>query len=690
MEFSEPYWFWALLFLPLWCLAVIWQARRRRVAWQKLVAENLQQGLVKHSSSRLKRVVYVLVSLSYVCMVFAMARPYTGSSLQQYQQVEQRVFFALDSSASMYVKDLGQSRLDYAKDFIYDFLQLNPQMQCGLINFSGDANLILPFTQDHALLVQSLDQIRADSQSSGSDYNAVFELLDLLPQKTLAEPFALVLLSDGGQTQPLDLGLLKRFGSSRMSVVCVGIGSVQGALIPDAKAADGLWRDARGASAVSRYNEASLLDLAQNLQGDYLYAKQDSASRVAEILKQKLGTDQISRRSSLVLHEVYGWFACAALLLLLAALLLSQRWGGWKRSLQDRLALQSGSAVPCVLAMTAAAILTADPLCADRLERLEQLVEQRNYAESLKLAGEELKNPDLSKQQRAQLSFLEGYSAQALRQYDFAVQSYSRALMMARSEEQISQIKFNLAATLAQAGLEVIARDQKIEDPTKIKEFKLSSQENLAKVKLLWQDALGYYQSVGAGQLQQASELDRRNLDKALQALQLQQNPSGQAQQGEEPKKDNNNSSTGKNDQKNPGRQDPSQQQQDPKPDRSPDKQKPDQQQPGQDNSNNAQSSGKQQPGSSGQERNPGQNPDEEQQDPSSAADPKRSANNSSQGSTSGSAAEGLQADTKQTPAAERQQRQEALRILRNSMDLEQGALFRTPKRSNNTRDPQH
>lgn len=686
MQFSEPYWFWALLFLPLWCLAVIWQARRRRVAWQMLVAQNLQHSLVKHGNSRLKRVVYVLLGLSYVCMVFALARPYTGRSLQQYMQLEQRVFFALDSSASMNVKDLGQSRLDYAKNFIYDFMQLNPQMQCGLISFSGDANLILPFTQDHGLLVQSLDQIRADSQSSGSDYNAVFELLDMLPQKTLSQPFALVLLSDGGQTQPFDMSLLKRFSQSQMRVVCVGIGSVQGALIPDAKAEDGLWRDARGASVVSRYNQASLMELSQYLHGDYLYAKQDSASQLAAILKEKLGNDQTFQRSSLVLHEVYSWFAIPALVLLLLALLLCQRLAGWKSAFYTALVSKSTAVGLWLSLLGLAPFAVLAPLQAAGIEQAEQLLAGRNYAASLKLCGELLKNPDISRQQKLQLSFLEGYSAQQLKQYDFALQSYSRAMMLSRDEQQIAQIKFNIAGTLAQAGLAIIADEQKLENPSMVKDFTLGDDQKLAKVKVLWQDALQYYQSVGSSDLQPASEVDSQNLRKALEALQLRQNPNpnpqggaGQ-QQDKQPQGDNKKPDDAPQD--NPSK--PQQGQQ------SSDKQPSENKQPGQGEPEDEQSSSSpdRRQNSSGNDAGDEQNPSDGPQDGSQRPD-KRQNSNQAQGSAQGNSAQGLQGEL-QTPAAERLQREEAQRILRNSMGLESGALFRTPKRSNNPRDPQH
>ena len=154
MNFGAPYWFWALLAIPL--LALLFARAEGRAArrLREFVSERLLPDLARTVDWRRRKLRFALVLLGFALAITALAKPQWGYTYEDVKRKGLDLIFAVDTSRSMLSNDVPPSRLQRVKLATQDLLHELQSDRAGLIAFAGRAFLQAPLTIDYSAAVE--------------------------------------------------------------------------------------------------------------------------------------------------------------------------------------------------------------------------------------------------------------------------------------------------------------------------------------------------------------------------------------------------------------------------------------------------------------------------------------------------------------------------------------------------------
>ena len=221
---------------------------------------------------------YAFLRWGFLFLLIALANPQYGvkSLPSTLQGVD--IMVALDVSRSMETIDQGQSlsRIERAKLALTRLLPKIAGNRIGIIVFAGEAYTLLPLTSDYMAAKNFIAALNTNMVSlQGTHVAAAIDLaLESLP---FSEPTtkAIILISDG---EDHVLGLtpyLTKAKEAKIAIHTVGIGSLEGAPIPDIQNGQmrGYKKDSQGNVVVSQLNETVLQEIAAATDGVYIKAE---------------------------------------------------------------------------------------------------------------------------------------------------------------------------------------------------------------------------------------------------------------------------------------------------------------------------------------------------------------------------------------------------------------------------------
>ena len=222
---------------PLWLLALIptillfIQLRRQQEVtsqWQKAIAPHLLPHLVVKAKSGENIRPYYLLTAAFVTAAIALAGPTWQREPLPFANDEAPLVIALDLSESMNVTDIQPSRLERAKQKVRDLLTLRSSGRTALIAYGGSAHLVLPLTEDSSILSMYLNELSTDIMPKVG--KAPERALNLASKVLESEniPGTILFLTDGISSQELS-----NFSQSEYDISILGIGTVQGGVIPE-------------------------------------------------------------------------------------------------------------------------------------------------------------------------------------------------------------------------------------------------------------------------------------------------------------------------------------------------------------------------------------------------------------------------------------------------------------------------
>ena len=244
-------WPWFLLLLVLIPLAVaiyIWVLRRRRrfaVHYSSLSL--VREALPKRSSWR-RHLPFAFFLIGLASLIFALTRPVTQVEVPLSRTT---IILALDISRSMCATDISPNRLAIAQDAALAFVEDQVEgTQIGLVAFAGFAEVIVPPTNDKAVLQEAIENI---STSLGTAIgSATLKSIDAIAEVNPAvepsgfnlriedegsepesndeafQPDIIVLLTDGANTQgPRPLDAAQQAADRRVRVYTIGFGTTE-------------------------------------------------------------------------------------------------------------------------------------------------------------------------------------------------------------------------------------------------------------------------------------------------------------------------------------------------------------------------------------------------------------------------------------------------------------------------------
>jgi Ca-activated chloride channel family protein len=257
-HFLRPLWLLLTLFAAL--LPLIWSRSRdlQRRLRGNIAAHLLPHLLVNPQDHQRLRPVHWLCAL-LILGALAAAGPSWEQDRPDFLDNRAPLIVAVDLSPSMDANDVPPTRLQAVKHKLHDLIQRRAGARTALIAYAGSAHLVLPPTDDPALLdtfIQALGTGLIDKP--GKDVGAVIEQAKRLlsAEKT---PGSLLLITDGADTKQLD-DLGKQLDGSQLQVLVLAVGNEDGGVIQGAGGQPTV--DSNGRPVLGSFDAAALKQLA--------------------------------------------------------------------------------------------------------------------------------------------------------------------------------------------------------------------------------------------------------------------------------------------------------------------------------------------------------------------------------------------------------------------------------------------
>jgi len=327
-HFLRPWW---LLLLPL-LLFVLWLLRRRRLQsrrWQNVCdAQLLPHLLISESGTRQRRGLLLIVGLSGLLSIAALAGP-------AWKQLEQPVFrdqsalvLMLDLSRSMDATDVKPTRLTRARLKLIDILKQRKEGQSALIVYAADAFVVSPLTEDAETIIAQVSSLKTGLMpQQGSRPDLAIDMAQQLLTQAGALRGELLLISDGLEKVPPDalqisISELTQSGY-RLSILAVGDTAGAPIALPDG----GFLKDSSGAIVIPRLDEAGLRELALQGGGHYQAMRVDDLDITALLDSARLTSESELEESQGFKADQWREEGPWLLLLLLPMVLVAFRRG---------------------------------------------------------------------------------------------------------------------------------------------------------------------------------------------------------------------------------------------------------------------------------------------------------------------------------------------------------------------------
>lgn len=208
--------------------------------------------------------------------IIALAGPKIGIEVREVQRRGVNMMVALDLSRSMNAEDVNPSRLGKAKFELNRLINRLQGDRVGLLVFTDEAFIQVPFTTDYSALRVLMDIANTDQMpSSGTNFRAAMErALESFQSIEQRDNAANVLLfiADGENHGPDYTPIMQNLIDMGVRIYTVGIGTPQGAPIPIYNRngqLTGYHRDANGNTVTTRLGSETMRNIARAANGEY-------------------------------------------------------------------------------------------------------------------------------------------------------------------------------------------------------------------------------------------------------------------------------------------------------------------------------------------------------------------------------------------------------------------------------------
>ena len=318
---------WLPLAIPLaWALFAL--LRRRRHALAQLVDPALLGVLAPAWNPARAKSRLVLRVLALALLVLALARPQWGFRWEEVRRKGLDLVVALDTSRSMMASDIKPTRLQQAKWGIRDLLRNLRGDRVGLVPFAGSSILQCPLTIDYAAFAMTLDDVYSGIIPRGGTAieQALRTAVAAFPADRTADR-VILLITDGEDHEGDPLALLPELKEKGIRVYTIGIGTLEGEMVPAGDGQGGYFKDRQGQIVKTALKEDVLQKLALGTGGTYVRSAPGDTGleRVFNESIANLKRSEQENRTAKIYEERFVWPIAAALLLLAWEALLGDR-----------------------------------------------------------------------------------------------------------------------------------------------------------------------------------------------------------------------------------------------------------------------------------------------------------------------------------------------------------------------------
>lgn len=321
LNWREPLWL-GLAALPLvfgW-----WRRTRHARLLRYADAELLPWAANQPATQANARWRTLVHALAWLLLALAAAGPREPLDVQAGEPVQRHrvtVMAVLDVSASMRATDIAPDRLTRARLELLDWLPRLQGERVGLILYAGEAGVLLPPTDDAALLARALDQVDPRLiEAQGTNLAAALELARAQLAAAPGRAKAILLLTDGDSVDASTQAAVDGLRDARLPLFLLGLGSEAGAPVP---LPGGGYAELDGVQVQSRMAAAAYRQWAQASGGRF--AAVDDGDSDWSVLHDRgiaaLPGDPVAAEGAVAWRELYAWCLAPALALFMVVYL---------------------------------------------------------------------------------------------------------------------------------------------------------------------------------------------------------------------------------------------------------------------------------------------------------------------------------------------------------------------------------
>ena len=323
------YWYLLLLLLlPLLGIVLFnyvkWKNRKKNV-----FAEARFQNELFEKKSGFSKILPLLYLIATLFLILSIVDLLSGSEEVKSKQKMNNVIFLLDVSNSMNAQDVEPNRLDEAKNIMVQTMNKMRNDKVGIVVFAGEASSIMPLTTDFTAAETYIGGIETNVMKiQGTDF--------LNGMRTVADKFKnvakgsrkVVLLSDGEDNEGNEKAAIKLANKEGISVISVGIGSEEGAPIPEYVFGQlmGYKTDVSGQTVISKRQIRALQNIANETGGTYVDGNNldNATSQIIDGLSKTSTSSESIVKSNNAIHD-YQYFLAVSIFFFLIIFLFNPK-----------------------------------------------------------------------------------------------------------------------------------------------------------------------------------------------------------------------------------------------------------------------------------------------------------------------------------------------------------------------------
>jgi Ca-activated chloride channel family protein len=270
VRFERPEYLIILFLLPILALLYFYSFHKTRKKLDNFCKPELLPDLIPSLNTRKTVIRHLLLLGSLGFLIVSLAG--LGWKYHDKDAVSKgrEAMIVLDVSPSMMAQDVVPSRFGRAKQEVINFIQKFQGNRLGAVIFSGRSRVLCPLTADRECLIGLIEEIGPDAiPVYGTALGpAIEKACAAFPSSNGDVKRALVVFSDGEDHEGgIERGI-QIARRKKISIWVVGVGSTQGAPIPEMPAGQKYKYNA-GRLVLSALNEVLLRDIALKTGGGY-------------------------------------------------------------------------------------------------------------------------------------------------------------------------------------------------------------------------------------------------------------------------------------------------------------------------------------------------------------------------------------------------------------------------------------
>jgi Ca-activated chloride channel family protein len=336
-QIEEPTYFIYLLLIPALLvvfLLVFWWKKRMQ---KQFADEDLFKKLSPEKSSfkSILKMLAFLIGLAF--LIVSLTNPKMGTKLETVKRQGVDIVFALDVSKSMLAEDIAPNRLEKSKQIITKIIDKLGSDRIGIIIYAGNAYPLLPITTDHGAAKMFLQSASPNMVSSqGTAINEAIKLATSYYNNNEQTNRFLFIISDGEDHQDDASSAIAQATKDGIKTYTIGIGTEKGGPIPlkDRGVLQGYKKDSKGEVVITKMNESTLKEIADNGNGKYLLGNrtQETVDYVEQVLVKAEKSEFESTKFS-DYKDQFQWFIGLGLLFLILDAFMLEKKTKWIQKL---------------------------------------------------------------------------------------------------------------------------------------------------------------------------------------------------------------------------------------------------------------------------------------------------------------------------------------------------------------------